>query len=81
MQGFPDEPPISSQIFREGQFVFDTVYNPRITRFLADAQGRGAVIQSGQEMLVQQAIKAFEAWTGRSPSYEVMSEAARGAIG
>jgi 3-dehydroquinate dehydratase/shikimate dehydrogenase len=81
MRGFPDEPPISSQIFREGQFVFDTVYNPRITRFLADAQGRGAVIQSGQEMLVQQAIKAFEAWTGRSPSYEVMSEAARGAIG
>jgi len=81
MKGFPDDLPISPQVFREGQFVFDTVYNPSITRFMTEAQSKGAAVRSGMEMLVHQAIKAFEAWTGRSPSYEVMAEAARSAMG
>lgn len=81
MKGFPDELPISPQVFRPGQFVFDTIYNPGITRFLSEAQGRGATVQSGIEMLVHQAIKAFEAWTGKSPPYDVMAEAARSAMG
>jgi 3-dehydroquinate dehydratase-1/3-dehydroquinate dehydratase/shikimate dehydrogenase len=81
MSGFPDELPISPQVFRAGQFVFDTVYNPSITKFMAEAQSRGAAVQSGMEMLVHQAVKAFEAWIGRAPSYEVMAEAARSAMG
>jgi 3-dehydroquinate dehydratase-1/3-dehydroquinate dehydratase/shikimate dehydrogenase len=81
MNGFPDDLPISPQVFRGGQFVFDTVYNPSITRFMTEAQSRGATVQSGMEMLVHQAIKAFEAWTGRSPSHDVMMEAARSALG
>jgi shikimate dehydrogenase len=81
MKGFPDDLPISPQVFREGQFVFDTVYNPGVTRFMTEAQSKGAAVQSGMEMLIHQAIKAFEIWTGRSPSIEVMAEAARSAIG
>jgi 3-dehydroquinate dehydratase / shikimate dehydrogenase len=81
MKGFPDDLPISPQVFREGQFVFDTVYNPGVTRFMTEAQSKGAAVQSGMEMLIHQAIKAFEIWTGRSPSIEVMAEAARSAMG
>lgn len=81
MKGFPDEMPISAMVLRPGQFVFDTVYNPSMTGFLAEAQRRGAVVESGMEMLIQQAVRSFEIWTGRAPPYELMAAAAREAMG
>ncbi|HUV24453.1 MAG TPA: shikimate dehydrogenase [Methanomassiliicoccales archaeon] len=77
MRGFPTELPIDPGIFREGQFVMDTIYNPPCTRFLAEAEKRGAFTRSGIEMLIYQAISAFEVWTGLSPPYEVMAKALR----
>lgn len=77
MKGFPDRSPIDSSIFREGQFVMDTIYNPPLTRFLKEAEKRGAFICSGTDMLIYQAIAAFGVWTGIEPPYEVMAEALR----
>jgi len=55
----------------------DVIYNPERTPFLAEAEKRGATIIPGREMLIYQAMDAFEAWTGQRPPYEVMAEAVR----
>ena len=76
MKGFPDELPIDPGVFRPGQWAVDLVYNPARTRFLAEAESRGAKALSGMEMLIYQAMDAFETWTGHRPSYGVMSSGA-----
>ena len=80
MKGFPDELPISPQVFRSGQVVMDTIYNPPKTRFLAEAERRGAVTINGEAMLVHQGLKAFELFTNKQASYEVMLNALRGVL-
>ncbi|MDD1771091.1 MAG: shikimate dehydrogenase [Methanomassiliicoccales archaeon] len=80
MVGFPDEMPIAPEVFREGQFVMDVVYNPPRTKFLAEAEKKGAVTRNGEDMLVFQAAKAFELWTGGWPPTDVMKEALRGSL-
>lgn len=77
MRGFPDVLPVTPEVFRRGQFVMDTVYNPPITRFMDEARKRGAKVLSGIEMLIYQAIAAFEIWTGSTPPYEVMARTVR----
>ncbi len=51
--------------FHEGQIVYDLVYNPPMTKFLKLAQKNGAKVISGIEMLILQASKSFELWTGK----------------
>ena len=77
MKGFPDELPVDPSAFRAGQWAVDRVYNPEATRFLVEAGNRGARTLSGMEMLIYQAMDAFEAWTGQRPPYEAMAEGAR----
>lgn len=77
MAGFPDELPVDPAVLRPGQWAVDLVYNPPTTRFLTEAAARGAKVLSGMEMLIYQAMDAFEAWTGQRPPYEVMAEGAR----
>ncbi len=50
--------------FYKGQIVFDLVYNPPDTKLLKLAASKGAVALDGLKMLVYQAAKAFELWTG-----------------
>jgi len=50
--------------FQKGQIVFDLVYNPTQTKLLRLAASRGAVTVDGLKMLVFQAAKSFELWTG-----------------
>jgi len=50
--------------FNKEQIVFDLVYNPSKTRLLSIASKQGAKVINGTEMLVNQASKAFELWTG-----------------
>ena len=78
MKGFPDEMPLPPSIFKPGQFVMDLIYNPQKTRFLTEAEKRGAIIANGESMLIHQALKAFEIWTGRGASFEAMLGALRG---
>jgi 3-dehydroquinate dehydratase/shikimate dehydrogenase len=60
----------------EGRVAYDLVYNPRPTRLLRDAAAAGCATLDGLDMLVEQAARQFEWWTGRKPSVEVMRAAA-----
>ena len=46
-----------------GQFLYDLVYNPEETRFLAEGKSRGAATKNGLDMLHLQAEKSWEIWT------------------
>jgi shikimate dehydrogenase len=50
--------------FHKDQIVFDLVYNPAQTKLLRMANVSGAVTLDGLRMLVHQAAKSFELWTG-----------------
>jgi|SRR5690606_1536558 len=50
--------------FTKDQLVFDLVYNPPETRLLQLAASKGAIVLDGLKMLVHQAAKSFELWTG-----------------
>lgn len=50
--------------FNEDQIVFDLVYNPTKTNFLKMAEQQGAKVVGGLKMLIAQAAKSFELWTG-----------------
>lgn len=65
---FPDveDSPINLQnAFTTEQIVFDLVYNPPKTKLLELAEAEGAIVLNGLNMLVHQAAKAFELWTGQ----------------
>jgi shikimate 5-dehydrogenase len=63
-----------------GELVYDLVYNPPVTRLLCEAQRAGCRTIGGLEMLVAQAERQFEWWTGRQPGGGVMREAAVAAL-
>jgi len=54
----------TADVFVKDQIVFDLVYNPVKTKFLQLADSRNAVTINGLNMLVQQAAKSFNLWTG-----------------
>jgi shikimate dehydrogenase/3-dehydroquinate dehydratase type I len=80
MKGFPNELPLPIENIQKGMLVLDTIYNPPVTKLLEVAREKGAVPISGKDMLIYQALKAFELWTGKSPAYEVMEQAFREAL-
>jgi len=53
-----------SKSFKEGQIVFDVIYNPFKTKFLEIAENQGATVLSGLKMFLEQGAKSFELWTG-----------------
>ena len=56
--------PLSKSVFHEGCVAFDLVYNPKQTKFLADAEKQGAKTVNGLQMLVAQAVYSVEIWMG-----------------
>lgn len=56
--------------------VYDMVYRPRETRLIREARLAGVRAESGLGMLVEQAARAFECWTGRPAPRRAMFEAA-----
>lgn len=57
--------PDGTGAIHENQIIFDMVYNPIDTRLLQMACQAGAVTIPGIEMLVAQASRSFEIWTGK----------------
>jgi 3-dehydroquinate dehydratase/shikimate dehydrogenase len=51
----------------DGEIVFDLIYAPADTPLLAQARADGCMTIGGIEMLVAQAEKQFEMWTGQRP--------------
>ena len=50
-----------------GGMVYDLIYNPRVTRLLADASAAGCTTIGGLGMLVAQAERQFAWWHGARP--------------
>ena len=73
---FPDVddcPTNLKESFHKDQLVFDMIYNPTETKLLKLAKQQGAVTLGGLKMLVHQAAKSFELWTGEEPPVEKLS--------
>lgn len=56
--------------------VYDIVYNPIKTVLIQEAQKRGLVTIGGLDMLIYQAERAIEIWTGEKPDTQAMKIAA-----
>ena len=56
------------------------MYNPIKTVLLKEAQKRGLRTISGLDMLIYQAQRAIEIWTGKSPDANIMKLAALEAL-
>ena len=61
--------------------AYDLIYTPSPTRFLQQAQQRGAVAIDGLEMLVQQGAAALEIWVQQPVPVDVMRQALREHLG
>jgi 3-dehydroquinate dehydratase / shikimate dehydrogenase len=70
-----DESPVARDSL-QGSRVYDLVYHPRETRLLRWASELGIPTIGGLEMLVAQARRQFERWTGVEAPTEVMQIAA-----
>jgi len=55
-------PDLPYQAITRKHLLFDLVYNPAKTRFLARGEAQGAAIANGHDMLVNQAEAAWEIW-------------------
>jgi shikimate dehydrogenase len=58
------KPDIPYECVGEGHFLYDLVYNPPLTAFLAEGKLRGATVLNGETMLRAQAEKSWEIWNG-----------------
>ncbi len=65
------------EVFHEGQVVCDIVYNPRVTRFLRDAEVHGAKTIGGLAMLAFQGARSLSLWTGMDAPADVMLDVLR----
>jgi shikimate dehydrogenase len=62
------------------KLAYDLVYNPQETKFLANARAAGCDVLTGLDMLVAQARRQFEIWTGLSADASTMLVAAHRAL-
>ncbi len=46
----------------EKHLLFDLVYNPETTQFMAKGKAQGATVKNGYEMLLGQALRSYEIW-------------------
>jgi len=70
-----DESPLPAELHRQGSVVLDMVYEPRETPLLRDARAAGAVAVGGLDMLIAQAARQFETWTGKPAPLDAMRAA------
>lgn len=60
------------------RIVMDMVYNPHETVLLRRAKEQGCEVIYGSEMLIEQAARQFEIWTGEAMSRATMQKALEG---
>jgi shikimate dehydrogenase len=76
LAGRSDELAVDPCLLGPGQLLVDLIPNPAVTPLMRAAGERGARVAGGLGMLVHQGALAFELWTGRRPSLDVMRAAA-----
>ncbi|CAN1199933.1 Bifunctional 3-dehydroquinate dehydratase/shikimate dehydrogenase, chloroplastic [Linum perenne] len=64
MEPNTDITPVSKEALKVYDLVFDAVYTPRNTRLLQEAREAGAMVVSGVEMFIRQALGQFTLFTG-----------------
>lgn len=69
--------PVSIRGVRPGAVVLEMVYDPEWTRLAEAARRLGAEVITGVEMLVTQAVRQAEIWTGTRPPYPALERVAR----
>ena len=84
MRGFmADEMPLEKRDFDNidsNTIIYDIVYNPMETVLIKEAKSRGLKTIEGVDMLVYQAQRAIEIWTGKLPDANLMKIAALKAL-
>ena len=70
--------PISLNKIKENTIVYDIVYMPMNTDFIKKAKEKNAIIIYGYEMLLGQAVRAFEIWHDMEAPYNAMKKALLG---
>ncbi len=60
-----DNSPMSLEPYNNLSAVVDIIYNPSVTKLLADAQAKNVKTVNGLQMLVAQAVYAWEHFTGK----------------
>lgn len=80
MKGAAPGLPVPETIVAKAAFVYDLVYNPTATPLLHAARRLNRPGTSGLDMLLHQAAKAFELWTGQSAPFDAMRRAAKEAL-
>ncbi len=73
--------PVPAELLHSGLVVFDAVYNPKNTRLLVEAAGKGCTVVYGYKMLLYQAAAQFELFTGQAAPLAVMEEVLTEALG
>ncbi|MBE7702750.1 MAG: shikimate dehydrogenase [Cyanobacteria bacterium SIG28] len=68
--------PKDLDVLKPDTVIYDIVYNPMKTILLKEAQQRGLRVIGGLDMLLYQAQRAIEIWTGKQPDVNVMRIAA-----
>jgi shikimate dehydrogenase len=53
--------------FKDSEFFYDVIYNPKETNFLKDGKKLGKKTENGKKMFIYQAAKAFKIWHGIDP--------------
>jgi shikimate dehydrogenase len=80
--GMKGEPSfIKSDQIRKGTIVYDIVYRPVYTDLINQAKKAQAIVIFGYEMLLEQAAKSFEIWTGLEAPREAMKKSLLGFFG
>lgn len=74
-----DQMPLALDVIHKlpaGSVVYDVIYNPVQTLLLQKAKNFGLETINGLDMLINQAAKAIEIWTGKMPDISKMKIAA-----
>ncbi|HNO76564.1 MAG TPA: shikimate dehydrogenase [Phycisphaerae bacterium] len=75
-----DESPMPASALQANAVVFDTVYKPKQTTLLRDAEAAGCRTICGIEMFIQQAAAQYKIWTGADADLSLLRQTVESAL-
>lgn len=67
-------PPVDLERLKKDAVVYDLIYEPETTPFLAWARELGLKAVNGLDMLILQALYAMEIWFGKRPDFKAVKD-------